>query len=150
MSSVRQRRLIGCQLVAGWPLIVSNRFGKNEPITSLTPYGYRTSYVLVKLQDGHGMGTAGEGEGNCAGQYVSESSLACRVFYLRYFFWPSCKFEVLLLTCSSPRLPPSSSLIPERVWYKSIFFDTHQVKHVGRTKHKGQRGVPNTKGTEHT
>jgi hypothetical protein len=29
------RRLIGCQLVAGWPLIVSNRLGENEPITSL-------------------------------------------------------------------------------------------------------------------
>jgi hypothetical protein len=28
--------------------------------------------------------TAGEGEGKCAGQYVSESSLACNVFYLRF------------------------------------------------------------------
>jgi hypothetical protein len=35
MSSVRQRRLFGCQLVAGWLLIVSNRLGENEPITSL-------------------------------------------------------------------------------------------------------------------
>jgi hypothetical protein len=37
MSSVRRRRLIGCQLVAGWPLIVSNRLGEYEPITSLIP-----------------------------------------------------------------------------------------------------------------
>jgi hypothetical protein len=35
MSSVRQRCLFGCQLVAGWPLIVSNRLGENEPLTSL-------------------------------------------------------------------------------------------------------------------
>jgi hypothetical protein len=35
MSSVRQRRLLGCQLVAECPLIVSNRLGENEPITSL-------------------------------------------------------------------------------------------------------------------
>jgi hypothetical protein len=35
MSSVRQRCLFGCQLIAGWPLIVSNRLDENEPITSL-------------------------------------------------------------------------------------------------------------------
>jgi hypothetical protein len=34
MSSVRQRRLFGCQLVTGRPLIVCNR-GENEPITGL-------------------------------------------------------------------------------------------------------------------
>jgi hypothetical protein len=35
MSSLRQRRLFGCQLVAGWPLIVSQRLGENKPSTSL-------------------------------------------------------------------------------------------------------------------
>jgi hypothetical protein len=35
MSSVRQRRLIGFQLVARWSLIVSNWLGENKPITSL-------------------------------------------------------------------------------------------------------------------
>jgi hypothetical protein len=57
MSSLRQRRLFGCQLVAGWPLIVSNRLGENEPITSLTVhqrihlvYACRTSEKQPHLQ----------------------------------------------------------------------------------------------------
>jgi hypothetical protein len=32
------------------------------------------------------MGTAGEGEGKCAGLLAVESLLACSVFYLRLFF----------------------------------------------------------------
>jgi hypothetical protein len=62
MSSVRQRRLIGCQLVAGWPLIVSNRLGENEPITSLDvcmALAAMPSYIL----GWYGLATKGAGGG---------------------------------------------------------------------------------------
>jgi hypothetical protein len=46
MSSVRQRPLIGCQLIAGWPLIVSNRLGENESISSLMAHYARGTHPL--------------------------------------------------------------------------------------------------------